>query len=234
MRLYADGVICPPEDQEFLDYMGYSTISPKDVISFLEKREVGEEVEIWINSYGGDVWAAMEIYNLLKDYPGKKTALITGLAASAATIIMLGCDQVLATPGAQFMIHNANASADGDYHDMYMTAEQLKTANDALQAVYVKETGISPEKIKSMMERTTWFSAKDAVEIGLIDKVNEQKDIRVAASIMGKANKFDENIMNDYHFGISELKSAIDYKKQEKNDLQMKKRQLEIEKEKFL
>ena len=182
-RVYVEGLIVPDEDQEMMDYFGYPCMCPRKLRMALEEAD-GDDVELWINSYGGDVWAAMAMYADLQSYPGGTIAFVTGLCASAATIILCGCDMASASIGAQLMVHNASTSSDGDYHDMYTSAEQLKTADDAILAVYVKRTGKSYDELKAYMERTTWFSAQTALEIGFVDEVADFSDQRLIAGVV--------------------------------------------------
>ena len=230
-RLYVNGLICASEDETLLEWSRYEFLSPRMLRTFLEENANEKEIELWVNCYGGDVWAAVEMYNLLKTFSGTSHALITGLCASAATIVMLGCSEVVATPGAQFMIHNAQGAADGDYHDMYTVADQLSTANDALQAIYIKEIGIDAKEIKTMMEKTTWFSADTALSAGLIDRIADLSDAKIAASVLGKEKRFNADLAKDYRVGISALQDAFHHKEEEA--IELRSRVLTMEKEKF-
>ena len=232
-RLYVNGLICASEDEAVLWWGGYECLSPRTTRDFLEENKDEKEIELWVNCYGGDVWAAIEIYNLLKEFKGTSHALITGLCASAATIVMLGCTETVATPGAQFMIHNAQGAADGDYHEMYTTADQLTTANDALRAIYVRETGIGAEEIKTMMEKTTWFSAETARAAGLVDRIADLSDAKVAASIVGGERWFNADLAKDYRVGISAIKDAFHHKQAEEEALALRNKVLAMEKERF-
>lgn len=182
MKIYINGYIVPDEDAPILDWFEYPYLSPKSLRDQLEKAD-GEDVELLINSYGGDVWAAQSIYAELKRYKGKVTGLITGLAASAATIVMCACENLKASPGAQIMIHNASASASGDYRDMEVTAEQLKTANDGIKAIYTARTGKSYAELQEMLDAETWFSAETALQAGFVDEIETFEDVRLVAGI---------------------------------------------------
>lgn len=180
-RIYCEGVIAASEDGEMLDFFGIPNMTPEKLRAALTES-MGEDTELWINSYGGDIWAAMVMYSELQKHEGKLTSFITGLSASAATILMLGCDEVVASIGAQFMFHNAQTEAAGDYHDMYVAADQLKSANDGISAVYVKKTGKSYDEIKNLMNRTTWLSAQEALDNGFVDRIETFEKERLVAS----------------------------------------------------
>lgn len=226
-RLYVDGLIASGEDKDVLDAWGYPNVTPEDVRLFLNDA-AGEDVEIWVNSYGGDVWAAMAIYAQLKDYKGASKALITGLSASAATIVMCGCDTVEASIGAQIMMHNASASAEGDYHDMYVSAEQLQTANNSILAIYTAKTGRKVTDLKQMMERTTWMDAQMALEAGFVDNIVDFSDQRLVAALQDRLPRSPEGeVLNTYHKTIKALKeSAV-------AEILQRKQMLELEKERF-
>ena len=200
-RIYAEGLIAPDEDRDMLEMFGFPCITPRMLRWQLDqaKNNENEDIELWINCYGGDVWAAMAMYADLQSYEGNTTAFVTGLSASASTVLMLGCKTVKASIGAQFMIHNAQSEADGDYHDMYTAAEQLKTGNDGILAVYIKKTGQDYSKLKNLMERTTWLSASEAQDLGFVDEIEHFENERLVA---GAVN------INNLRTKYAELKQA--------------------------
>lgn len=220
-KYYVEGIITADEDASWYLEAGLPCTSPSDIRSFLSDAN-GEEVELWINCYGGDVWAAMAIYAELQDYQGQTNAFVTGLAASAATIVMLGCQTVEASIGAQIMIHSASTNADGDYHDMYTAAEQLLTANDSIAAIYVKKTGKTYDEIRNLVERTTWFSAQTALDNGFIDSIVDFSDqrLKIAAS---------------YKTGLAEqrVRSIRDRFEREQQLKEKQQQKLNLEKERF-
>lgn len=182
MKIYIDGYIVADEDSEILEWFGYPVMAPRLLREQLDKAK-GEDVELIINSYGGDVWAAQAMYAELKSYPGKVTGIITGLAASAATILMCACSHLKASHGAQVMIHNAETSADGDYRDMESTVEMLKTANDGIKAIYTAKTGRSYQELQDALDAETWFSAETALEAGFVDEIETFEDVKLVAGI---------------------------------------------------
>ena len=182
MKIYIDGYIVPDEDALIMRWWDIPYFSPKMLREKLGQAGNGD-VELMINSYGGDVWAAQAMYSELKQYKGKVTGLITGLAASAATIVMCACEHLKASPGAQVMIHNAETSADGDYRDMESTVEMLKTANDGIKAIYTAKTGRSYQELQDALDAETWFSAETALEAGFVDEIETFEDVKLVAGI---------------------------------------------------
>jgi ATP-dependent Clp protease protease subunit len=186
-ELIVEGYIVATDDEDFMWWMGMPYVSPRVVRERLAELN-GEDLVLKINSYGGDVWAACDMYALLKDYSGRVTAEVTGLAASSATIMMCGCDEVIAWPGSQFMIHNPRGYAEGEQSDMEAAAQQLETGKAGIVAIYTAKTGQPPEALADLMDKETWFSATQAMEIGLIDRI---KDVQGALPLVAANYKVD-------------------------------------------
>ena len=129
------------------------------------------DITVWINSPGGDVFAAAQIYNMLRDYKGHVTVKIDGLAASAASVIAVAGDTVLVSPVAMMMIHNPATLAMGNTKDMEAAIAMLNEVKESILNSYVDKTGLSRNKMSKMMDDETWFNAKKAVELGFADKV---------------------------------------------------------------
>ena len=129
------------------------------------------DITVWINSPGGDVFAAAQIYNMLRDYKGHVTVKIDGLAASAASVIAVAGDTVLVSPVAMMMIHNPATLAMGNTKDMEAAIAMLNEVKESILNAYVDKTGLSRNKLSKMMDDETWFNAKTAVELGFADKV---------------------------------------------------------------
>ena len=173
-KLDVNGYIIADEDKWLYDTLELPNITLTVFRAFLKEAD-GEDIEIVINSYGGDVWSASSMYAELRDYKGTSTAKIIGLSASAATFLMLGADKVIASPMAAIMIHNAQAGANGDYREMEHTAQILKNANETIINAYEIKTGKSRDVLQEYMDNETWLSAQDAVELGIVDEIDLKK-----------------------------------------------------------
>ena len=134
-------------------------------------------ITVWINSPGGDVWAAAQIYNMLLSYSGKVTVKIDGLAASAASVIAMTGDEVLVSPVSMLMIHNPSTMAMGDKDDLAQAISMLDSVKDSILKAYVKKTGLSKNKLSKLMDDETWMDASKAVELGFADRVMERPDL---------------------------------------------------------
>jgi len=129
------------------------------------------DITIWINSPGGDVFAASQIYNMLMDYRGKVTVKIDGIAASAASVIAMAGGDVLISPTGLFMIHNPMTIAFGDTVEMEKAIAMLSEVKESIINAYELKTGLSRAKLSHLMDAESWFNANKAVELGFADGI---------------------------------------------------------------
>jgi ATP-dependent Clp protease protease subunit len=134
---------------------------------------INTPVTVWIDSPGGDVFAAAEIYNALKEYKGKVTVKIGSIAASAASVIAMSGDKVLISPVGQMMVHNPSTWAIGDSEEMQKAVAMLDEVKEAIINAYELKTGQPREKLSNFMDAETWLSAYKAIELGFADGVLE-------------------------------------------------------------
>lgn len=140
--------------------------------AFRDELEAEEgDVTVWINSPGGSVFAAAEIYTMLKDYKGKITVKIDAIAASAASVVAMAGDTVLMSPVAMLMIHDPMTIAMGNASDMEKAIATLNQVKESIINAYVGKSGISRKKVAQLMSDETWMNAKKAVELGFADEI---------------------------------------------------------------
>lgn len=183
MEIDVRGDIIGNDDKWIYDWLEWDSTCPDDVKSALQTMPAGEKLIVNINSGGGSVMAGQEIYSLLH---GRKDVEIhiQSLAGSAASVIAMA-NTCKMSPVATIMIHNVSMSgASGDYHDMQKNAEILKTMNSALAEAYVAKTGKTKDEILKMMDKETWITANQALEMGFIDEV-EELQTQITNSICG-------------------------------------------------
>ncbi len=144
-------------------------ITPKQFKS--ELLNGSGDISIWINSPGGDVFCASQIYNMLMDYKGKVTVKIDGIAASAASVIAMAGEEVLISPTGLIMIHNPMTMAFGDTEEMQKAIAMLSEVKESIINAYEIKTGLSRVKLSNFMDSETWFNAKKAVELGFADNI---------------------------------------------------------------
>ena len=131
------------------------------------------DITVWLNSPGGDVFAATEIFNMLKEYGdncGLVTVKIDSLAASAASIIAMAGDVIEISPVGMIMIHNPATIAAGDADEMKAAAKMLGEVKEAIINAYGR-TKLSREQLSRMMDAETWMNANKAVELRFADKI---------------------------------------------------------------
>lgn len=139
---------------------------------FRDELESGEgDVAVWINSPGGNVFAAAEIYTMLKDYKGSITVKIDAIAASAASVVAMAGDIVQMSPVAMLMIHDPSTVAMGNTKDMEKAIEVLTEVKESIINAYAAKSGLSHARIANLMSNETWMNAKKAVELGFADEI---------------------------------------------------------------
>lgn len=129
------------------------------------------DITLWINSGGGDVFAANEIYNALSVYPGKITVKIDALAASAASVVVMAGDVIEISRVGLIMIHDPMTIAFGNIADMERTIEHLTAIKDSIINAYEAKTGLDRDVIAEYMSKESYFDATEAVKIGFADKI---------------------------------------------------------------
>jgi Protease subunit of ATP-dependent Clp proteases len=139
---------------------------------FKDELQTGSgSITVWINSPGGDVFAAAQIYNMLMDYKGKVTVKIDGLAASAASVIAMAGGDVYMSPVSMLMIHNPATIAIGDSEEMLRAKALLDEVKESIINAYELKSGLSRAKLSHLMDAETWMNAKKAVELGFANKI---------------------------------------------------------------
>ncbi|WP_348922070.1 head maturation protease, ClpP-related [Enterococcus rotai] len=136
---------------------------------------ISSDIVIKLNSPGGDVFEGIEIYNYLKDHPSNVTVEVTGLAASAATFIVAGADEVIMNVGTSLMIHEASTFAWGNKQDVQKTLNALETIDDSILSIYSEKTGQTIDQLKEWMNEEKWFTADEAVEFGFANSVKREE-----------------------------------------------------------
>lgn len=167
MKINVKGAIIPNNDKWIYDMLEMDATSPKDIIDALPSNN--EDIEVIINSGGGDVFSGSEIYTELKAYPGNVNVKVVGVAASAASVIAMAGNHIEMSPTAQMMIHNASTMAFGDDRAMASASEMLNSVNRGIANAYIEKTGKSEREVLDLMNQETWLNAQDAVDLGFAD-----------------------------------------------------------------
>src|SRR5699024_5330103 len=173
--------MCSKDYKPIYDLFNIESTST-NVISEAIDNANGEDVEVIINSGGGDLLSGSDIFSKLKEYPGNVEARITGVAASAACSIAMGADKVTMSPTARLMIHNVSLMTSGDHNAMQHDSNTLKTINKTVANAYMDKKGMTQDELRGLMENETWLEANEAKEKGFIDEVLFQETKAVASS----------------------------------------------------
>ncbi len=129
------------------------------------------DITVWINSPGGDVVAAAQIYNLLMEYKGNVTVKIDGMAASAASVVAMAGGTVLMSPVSMLMVHNPSTFAIGDAEEMLRAKDMLDEFKQSIINAYAIKTGLPRTRLSHLMDAETWMNAHKAVELGFADEI---------------------------------------------------------------
>ena len=195
--LRIDGVIA---EEPWID----DEITPKQFKS--ELMSGSGDITLWINSPGGDVFAASQIYNMLMDYKGNVTVKIDGLAASAASVIAMAGTRVSMSPVSQIMVHNPITVAIGNAEEMSKAIKMLSEIKESIINAYEIKTNLSRDEISKMMDSECWMNAKKAVELGFADEI-----------MYTEKDQNSEKISNSYIFSRMAVTNKLIDKLKSKN-----------------
>lgn len=170
---------------EISDEKWYDTdVTPKELRVEMDKIKNARQVNLYVNSIGGGVFAGMAIYSMIKRLTVPVTAYVDGIAASIASVIIMAAQKIVVPKNGLIMIHNPSAGAMGDANDLRKTADVLDKVKETLVAVYSARTGSSEKEIRAMMDDETWMTGEEAAVFGFADEVGEE--MKVAAKFDGR------------------------------------------------
>ncbi len=173
------------------------------------------DVDMWISSPGGDVFAAAQIYNSITQYKGGKiTAYVYGLCASAATVITMAANEIKMSPTALMLIHNPYTFAMGESKDMKQTAAQLDAVKDTIVNAYVEKTGLSREQLSEYMDQEKAFDVREAIDLGFADSVIESEQDKFSLA------EVSNSVMARFYNSVKDWKLAFQAKAEEKLETQ--------------
>lgn len=209
-KINIKGAIVSDDDKWIYDMLEMEATSPKDVTEALAESE-GKDIELTINSGGGDVYSASEIYTELRNHSGNVTSRIVGVAASAASVIAMA-GKVVISPTAQIMIHKASTVGIGNSSDMKKVYEFLDTVDQSICNAYTHKTDLTKEEVLQLMSDETWMNADAAIEKGFADEkmFEEQKAVASTTGLLPeKAINLLRNSQNDSTITVEDIKGVV-------------------------
>lgn len=205
-RIKLKGPLIANNSREAYDYWGLESISAIALEEALP--DDNSDVVLEVNSNGGLVTVGSEIYTMLRNYSGQVTVEVTGMAASAASVAIMGADKVLISPTAQIMIHKALLGyVAGNSDDLDRASNALKSSDQAIVNAYVAKTGKSEEEIMELMTNETYMSAQEAVKNGFADEVMTFDTLEAVASL--GSGMLPQAVIDDFNANRSKRKSEI-------------------------
>ena len=177
MRMQLNGYVVADEDVWLYDWFDIPAFSPAAVRDAIDQNPEGEDLVLEVNSGGGSVFAGFEMYSVLRNAACHTVAEVQSLAASAASVLMLGADEVHASPVAQVMIHLPVVQTDGDRYAHQDSIGVLDSITESLLNAYTIKAGGKATRDE------TWMTAPEAKALGLVDKITGEETIDPAAII---------------------------------------------------
>ena len=151
-----------------------------------ENSEFSDDVRIILNSYGG---SAVRMHDDIRAYPGKVHLVISGTAASAATVLSAAADTLEMTPGSLYMIHDPSTVAWGNERDFSEAIALLKACKESILNIYSRRSPIDRGTLAAMMTATTWMDAGAALAQGFIDGVADPQTCPMDSAAMRTVNR---------------------------------------------
>lgn len=155
-----------------------------------ELKALGDvaEIDIRINSFGGDVFDGVAIFNRLDTHKAKKTVYVDGIAASAASVIAMAGDEIHIAESGFIMIHDAWTVSMGNAKELRATADRLEAVSAQIAGIYQRRTGAEMDQIREWMDTETEFNSADSVQFGFATAIYEGK--RMAAKFDPERHHF--------------------------------------------
>ena len=196
---------------------------PQAIKEFLDQAK-DKDINIYVNSGGGSVFAGMAIYNMLKRHKGYKTVYIDGLAGSIASVIALAGDKVIIPSNAYFMIHKPWCSSAGNSNELREMANTLDKIEEGIINVYSENLaeGANIEDIKAMVNDETWLTGIEASKYFNVEVSNSVQAVACVSDYFDKYNKVPSDISKEVKVEEVEPKEEVKEEAKVINDEQIK------------
>ena len=161
----------------------FDEVTPKQFKEDLDALGDINELHVFINSGGGDVFAGQAIHSILKRHNAHVTVHVDGLAASIASVVAMAGDKIVMPRNAMMMVHNPWTFGLGDAAEFRHLAETLDQVRESIIAAYESKTDLDRDELLGLLNAETWMTADEAVEFGFADEIEAEK--KIAASVIG-------------------------------------------------
>ena len=195
---------------------------PESIKNFLDEAK-GKDINIYINSGGGSVFAGMAIYNMLKRHQGYKTVYVDGLAGSIASVIALAGDKVIIPSNAYMMIHKPWCGLHGNSTELRAMADTLDKIEEGILNVYNENLAENAdiEVVKAMVNAETWLTGDEASKYFNVNVSESVDAVACTSDYFNKYSKVPKNISNDFKKEVEIPKDIIQDNTLEKDMLLM-------------
>ncbi|WP_039653757.1 head maturation protease, ClpP-related [Clostridium tyrobutyricum] len=162
----------------------------------LEQNQNVTQINIYINSYGGEVKEGLAIYNQLKRHPAQKTVYVDGFACSIASVIAMAGDKVVMGTNSLMMIHHASMGAFGNADELRKSANDVEVIDKSSCSTYLEKAGdkLDETTLNKLLDAQTWLSAEDCLQYGLADEIAGKEDKNITAA----QQRFEQSIKEQF------------------------------------
>lgn len=216
-------LVAANENDGVISIYGQIGIDPYSAMDNSERRiaaalrTIGpKDVEVNVNSPGGNFFSGLAIYNLLRAHPAKVTVNVIAMAGSAASVLAMAGDEILMADGSFLMVHNASGVIIGNKYDTEAATELLAEIDDAMAEIYAARAGVDKKKAAAWMDRRrgdgTMFNTSSAIAEGLATGKLEPEKVRVSANAQKQipAERLVENaLMRSCNMSAAQAKACV-------------------------
>lgn len=209
-----------------IDWVNWNYVQSENSAKFfreeLAKHPDTKQINVFVNSPGGYVDEAMAIRNQLKRNPAYVTGYVDGIAASAASFILTGCDEVKMYSNTMQMVHNMWIKATGNSKQLHKAADDLEVIMQGNRKAYLEKSGgkMSEETLIELLDSEAYLTATRCLELGLCDEIiSEEKDLTSAKQMLQKMNKTLEQQISYNEFLAAQLRELVEPPKKPKANM---------------
>ncbi len=176
----------------------YGGTCPQAIADFIGSLGQNDQLTIYFNSPGGDVFAGLAIHSVLKRHQGRKIGQVDGMAASIASVILMGCDEIVVNTGAQIMVHDPWTYTCGNARDLRETADLLDGAKESMLDVYMTKTveGVTRETVSDLLAAETWLRGEKAAQYFDVTTKEAPAAAAAVSDLFGKYKNLPDDLKN--------------------------------------